>query len=184
MIKIEHWLLINNHIQFWSKMTHPCEEYGLYITAGIDEVWVRSEFIIGLTKSVGSKIYIFGHFHFSLVFLIALHKPLAEFLSTALGKIGEVHLNLLASWHRLVSSAQSTNSRWGSSQDFNSRPILFPLWICAWDHFPFARCNFTQDWIFWPMISGFPEEFGDNPLCSLVSLLSLEQQIHWQQNTA
>ena len=31
------------------------------------------------------------------------------------------------------------------------------------------------------MILGFPEEFGDNPPSSLFHLLTVEQQIHWQQ---
>ena len=37
--------------------------------------------------------------------------------------------------------------------------------------------------IFWLMILGFHEEFGDNPPSSLLYILSLEQQIHGQQNS-
>ena len=40
-----------------------------------------------------------------------------------------------------------------------------------------------QNLIFWLMVVGFPEEFGDNPPSWLFYVLSLEQQIHWQQNS-
>ena len=33
------------------------------------------------------------------------------------------------------------------------------------------------------MVSGIPEEFGENPPSSLFHLLSLEHKIHWQQNS-
>lgn len=41
-------------------------------------------------------------------------KSSVEFLTTPLDRIGQVRLNLLPSWRRLVSSVQSTWSRWGS----------------------------------------------------------------------
>ena len=94
-------------------------------------------------------------------------------------------INVLSSWYRLVSSAQSTCSRWGSSQDFVkaiTKPQLQPDWsvplpllMCVWDRCSVGPPNCTQDPIFWLMSLAFPEEFGDNHPSSLFHLLSSEQ---------
>ena len=58
--------------------------------------------------------------------------------------ISEVQVNFLTSWYKLASSAQSTCSQWGSSQDFwkaNLKPHLkpelavpLPLYVCKGTH--------------------------------------------------
>ena len=53
--------------------------------------------------------------------------------------------------------------------------------MCVLHHCPVGTTNCTQDTIFWLMVLGFREEFGDSPLSSLFYLLSREQQSHWQQ---
>ena len=101
----------------------------------IHEFWFFYEFIMGLLKMwpnlLGQK-YTYSNaniwLHVPWPFSTQLGafgshpqvsgKLLVESLTTPLDRIGAVQLNLLAFWHGLVSSAQSTCSRWGSSQDF------------------------------------------------------------------
>ena len=117
--------------------------------------------------------------------------PLGECLTTPLDRIGEVQLNELASWNWLVSSAQSTCSYgvhvWTLWRPFKTSvqpdwSIPLHFWclfgsLSCWNTQLHTRLNLLL------VIVGVPQEFGDNPLSPLFYLLSVEQQIHWQQNS-
>ena len=53
---------------------------------------------------------------------------------------------------------------------------IFTLQVFCWNTQLHTRAHLLL------IILCFPEEFGDNPPSSLFHLVSLEQQIHWQQN--
>ena len=119
----------------------------------------------------------------------ASSRPLVKSLTTPLDIIGEVQLNRLSSWNRLVSSAQSTCCRQVQVRtvgrplkNLSSACLIHSFTTCVlgslscWNTQLHPRASLLMIW-------GFPEEFRDNSPSSLFYLVSLEQQIHWQQNS-
>ena len=103
------------------------------------------------------------------IHLQAFGCPLAECLTTPLETISEVQLNVFASWHRHVSSVQSTFSD-GVQVRTLGRPFqnihssltqpFLPLLMCAWDHCPVGTPYYIKEPIFCCWFQVFLQSMG------------------------
>ena len=135
---------VSLQFQWFLQLSCFCDqwvEHKLLCLKNIHEVWFSNWFIIGLLKmwpNLLDQNYTCSNSSFWLNVSWpfspqsgafnshpqASGRPLAEVLTTPLDRVSEGYLQSSAFWHRLVSSAQSTCSRWGLSQNFGKCLLL------------------------------------------------------------